>query len=72
MWLVLLPLHIIFFLLTEEFGVASREQALQDRITELEASYVRLEADHRRITAENADLHEIVDYFVREAGESLV
>lgn len=72
MWLMALPLNFVFLILRDLFCFASREQALQDRISELEASYNQLEADRRRVMAENADLQEIVDYFVRERGESLV
>lgn len=61
---------IVFALFAEFFGLGVDNvqlESLRRRIAELDVSRIRLEADNERLIAENADLREIVDYFVRES-----
>ncbi len=66
---------VVFALLTEVFGLCvdnSQLESLRRRIAELDVSQIRLKADNERLIAENADLREIVDYFVRHDAEKLI
>jgi hypothetical protein len=66
---------IVFALIAEVFGLGvdnGQLESLRRRIAELEVSHIRLKADSERLIAENADLREIVDYFVRYDAEKLI
>jgi hypothetical protein len=66
---------IVFALIAEVFGLyADNSQlvSLRRRIAELDVNQIRLKADNERLIAENADLREIVDYFVRHDAEKLI
>lgn len=65
---------VVFALIAEVFGLGvdgHQLEGLRRRIAELDVSQIRAQADHRRLMAENADLQEIVDYFVREDAKTL-
>jgi hypothetical protein len=66
---------IVFALIAEAFGLRaanSQLESLRRRIAELDVSQIRLKADNQRLIAENADLREIVDYFVCHDAEKLI
>ncbi|HEY4259481.1 MAG TPA: hypothetical protein VGM98_04960 [Schlesneria sp.] len=66
---------IVFALIAEIFGLGvdnGQLESLRRRIAELDVSQIRLKADNERLIAENADLREIVDYFVRHDAEKLI
>lgn len=66
---------IVLALLAEVFGIGvdnGQLDSLRRRVTELDISQIRLKADNERLIQENADLREIVDYFVRHDAEKLI